>query len=779
MVGPFHRPAMMLALGLLASAGVIDRGASAQAPATGESRPAPPDYALPGEETPKPFVPAQPRTVAEQKRVEALRFYAEARALEDRRQFSDAIKVLDKAAEADPESVPILRRLARLNFALGRDEAAVGFAKRAIAAEPSDDATLGLLIAHYKNDLAAAEEVLKGVAANPKLDKDSAGALLVEFELGKIRAATGRFDEASAAFARLLDALDEAPGVRFSPAERRKILGTDEGQTYLEFGKVFLAAKKPDLAIRAFRRGLVYAPDDAVLILLLAKTYQEAGQGDEALAFIEKFLKRQPRGRESYDLFIDILVMLKREAEILPQLEKFAAADPKNIPLRYLLAERYRLAGRNEKADAVYRTILAEQQDTQKFAALFPVLVQEKKTEDLLRLLVSAVARLRRIEALQPSLEALIADAEYTDKVIDTGIAMISSRPPTLEPREGWGVLATLAMMAKRTDKMIALQRWQVERAPNPQSYRELVTTLFEAAKYPEAAEALTEMLGKFPEERNGQNLIYLAQIQVLGGKGEEALPAIREALRREANDPEIMRNGALLLNMAGQPEEAIDLIRSALRNEPASPDLNESLGRILTRIGRNDEAIAFYKELLEKYPNSDEIGRIAHSGLSIVYTNLGDMAKGEAELELLFARDPDDPGLNNDLGYLYADQGKNLEKAEAMIRKAIAEEPENSAYLDSLGWVLFKRGKYAEAKDPLEKAAAMPRGEDATIQDHLGDVYFQLHDNDKARSAWERAQTLASQSKPPDKRLPEIVKKLQSLRQIEATPRPTPGETP
>ena len=65
----------------------------------------------------------------------------------------------------------------------------------------------------------------------------------------------------------------------------------------------------------------------------------------------------------------------------------------------------------------------------------------------------------------------------------------------------------------------------------------------------------------------------------------------------------------------------------------------------------------------------------------------------------------PTTPGVNNDLGYLYADQGKNLEKAEAMIRKAVQEEPDNCAYLDSLGWVLFKRGKVKEAVEPLEKA--------------------------------------------------------------------------
>src|SRR5206468_9699969 len=68
----------------------------------------------------------------------------------------------------------------------------------------------------------------------------------------------------------------------------------------------------------------------------------------------------------------------------------------------------------------------------------------------------------------------------------------------------------------------------------------------------------------------------------------------------------------------------------------------------------------------------------LARSTLSTIYTNMGDFARGEAELELLFAREPDDATVNNDLGYLYADQGKNLDRAETMIRKAIGKEPDN-----------------------------------------------------------------------------------------------------
>lgn len=139
----------------------------------------------------------------------------------------------------------------------------------------------------------------------------------------------------------------------------------------------------------------------------------------------------------------------------------------------------------------------------------------------------------------------------------------------------------------------------------------------------------------------------------------------------------------------------------------------------------------------------------------------------------------PEEAGANNDLGYLYAEQGKNLDKAEAMIRKALVSTQEDSesyrAYLDSLGWVLFKRGKAKEALKELTKAVEIMTAEterdgtnpDATILEHLGDVHFHLHELEKAGDAWRQAAKCAELATPPDRRLVEIRKKLDSLEQL------------
>ena len=232
----------------------------------------------------------------------------------------------------------------------------------------------------------------------------------------------------------MVEALDDKSNVRLSPAELRRFLGTDEAQAYLRFGRVFLQAKKTDLAIKAFQRGLVYDPDEPLLLLFLSQTYLEAGRADEALAFVERFLKRQPRGRETYDLLAKILTSLKREDEIIPRLEKYAAADPKNLPLQYALAERYKLAGQAVKAQAIFNALMAEQRDTQEFAELFPRLLKERKSEELLQLLTRVFGRLKRFDAIQAQIELLVADPAYTDQVLDAGMKMLSSQPPDARP---------------------------------------------------------------------------------------------------------------------------------------------------------------------------------------------------------------------------------------------------------------------------------------------------------------------------------------------------------
>jgi len=742
-------------------------------------------FATPGDDPPRPFVPSRPRTVDDRKRIEAITAFSVARALEDKRSWSEAITLLESALISDPDSVTILRRLSRLCFVLGRTEPGIKYCKRVLDVDPGDTDSISRLVNYYnrRNDPAGAETVLRDVLANPGLDKNAAGRLVAEFEVGKLYAGKlKQIEKAADSFARVVDSLDEKSANKLSQSDQRRILGGDEAAAYQEFGLTFLLAKRYELAVKAFERGLNYDADDPQLPLLLARTLLKVNKGEQALAQVERFLKRQPHELEGYELLTEVLTALKRPNEITPRLEEAARNDSKNISLQYALADRYREIGQLERAEALYKSLLAAQPSTQGFGALAASLLKRKKADELLKVIGEAITRPGGLESVQESIKGIIDDPELADRVFDAGQKMLSTDPPGLD-RGGVSVLAYIATRSNKLGRFLGIQQLVLKRNPSPQSYKEVISLQFNLKKYSDAINSFEELFKKYPEERNGRQVAELARYYRIADKPEEAIRTAREAIKLEPNDLDVRLQSALVLSQTGKTDEAVEMLRADANKDPANPAPVVILGSILAQAGRNDEAMTLFKGLIEKHPNNEEVVRTARSNLSIIFVNLGDYAKGEAELETLLEHNPEEAGVNNDLGYLYAEQGKNLEKAEAMIRRALAEDPDNSAYLDSLGWVLFKRGKAKDALEPLEKAVKQlsesPSSGDATIFEHLGDVYFQLQENGRAKSAWKTAEKAAAKATPSDKRLPEIRKKLDSLEKLGSVPKSSAGDTP
>jgi len=161
---------------------------------------------------------------------------------------------------------------------------------------------------------------------------------------------------------------------------------------------------------------------------------------------------------------------------------------------------------------------------------------------------------------------------------------------------------------------------------------------------------------------------------------------------------------------------------------------------------------------------------------------DLKQIDKAAEQLKALLVKDPNSPTFNNDLGFIWADNDRNLEEAEKLIRKALEEDKkqrrragikgeqdrDNAAYLDSLGWVLFKQKKYKEALPPLEQAVKHEEGQHMEIYDHLGDVHLALGDKAKAVAAWKKGMGCPPVSRRDELRKVELAKKIKKHDQAE-----------
>jgi len=125
---------------------------------------------------------------------------------------------------------------------------------------------------------------------------------------------------------------------------------------------------------------------------------------------------------------------------------------------------------------------------------------------------------------------------------------------------------------------------------------------------------------------------------------------------------------------------------------------------------------------------------------LTAWYAQLDQKQTVEDILQHVVQLDSNHAGACNDLGFEWADEGKNLPRAEALIRTAVLAEPDNESFLDSLGWVLYKRGNFGQAQKYLQQAIGPAAFPDPVVLDHLGDTLYRLAKIDEARQTWQRS---------------------------------------
>ena len=203
--------------------------------------------------------------------------------------------------------------------------------------------------------------------------------------------------------------------------------------------------------------------------------------------------------------------------------------------------------------------------------------------------------------------------------------------------------------------------------------------------------------------------------------------------------------------------EPALAAARKAEEKKSDSARFASRLPWILFRAKRYDEARQAYEKLFARFGGEKDsvetlaVLREARLSMSALCVVQGRLDEAEEWLQQVLDEYPDDVEADNDLGFLWADENKHLDRALKMIAAAVAAEPENRAYRDSLGWVFYRLGRFPEAVAELEKAVD-EKQPDGTVLDHLGDAYEKLGRHEQAVAAWQRAKAALEKDKETEK---------------------------
>lgn len=687
----------------------------------------------PGDAKVDPLPSDQLPTKAEQDAANAMSWFLAGRIHERRNDLKKAYAAYTKSIELNPKSFPVYRALIPLAFSMDRKDEAIELTRKAVELNPDDYELLWQLASHEikQNNLEGSIKYFEQARDSEDLDKQSAIYVTIQQQLGELYRLAGRAKDAAGSYEVVFRAMRNPSDFNLS-FQMRSRLRANASKNYEVMGQVFLVAEKYKLATEAFEEAArTSRQKPQVLGYNLARVSAKQKKYSEALKQLRRYLDANlsSKGRGPYVLLAEILNQLERADDLIPELEKLAAEAPKNDSLHYFLADQYVNESRLDEAQKIYEQRMEDRESDEGFIGLVRVYRKRGNAEKLLDMLGAALAKGANPILIEAELELVGNDANLAKSLFEVGRKRLADKDDSLDFAESL-ILGQIAIQADDADAALDFYNSAIEQQERPSLslYRGIALFLLEKERYEEGIDILQRAVDEPAFAQQKTTLLYLlSQAQEFGGQTDEALASIQKA--------------------------------RSIEPENAAWHFHE--GWVYAHSRQWEKAIAIFEQVIDTYTSDADksIVRQTQYNLSNVHVQAGDLKKGEEVLEEVLAEEPDNISVNNDLGYLYADQGKHLEKAKAMIEKALKSDPENPAYLDSMGWVLYQLGEAKAALKYLKDAVKLRKSGDAVILDHLADCYQALGKRNQAIANWQKALEHEQEARFPDEKLIESLR--------------------
>lgn len=217
----------------------------------------------------------------------------------------------------------------------------------------------------------------------------------------------------------------------------------------------------------------------------------------------------------------------------------------------------------------------------------------------------------------------------------------------------------------------------------------------------------------------------------VIAQTQEQPEQALRHFLQVE-DGPNLVQAHARALSLFNQPQQAAEveaLMDQAIRQHPEQREpLLILYVEWLQQQEMRETALETLNEALTTSPDS----------VNLLYTRAMLSSDEDAErmiedLRRALSLSPDNPMVQNALGYTLTIYTDRLDEAHTLISRALEQQPDDAATLDSMGWVLHKLGRHSEARHFLQQAYDIYP--DPEVGGHLVQVLWALGERQAAQA--------------------------------------------
>jgi len=568
-------------------------------------------------------------------------------------------------------------------------------------------------------------------------------------------------------------------------------------QTYANLAMLRMAQGDRNQAEEAFNRAVELDPKSILAWLALANFQFSTNQPAEAERSLKRALAVEGSNVLANRALAALYASTDRTAEAEGPLKTLAEtnADP---TFKLGLADYYLAVNRPADARAVLDPLvkvpkLAAQAGARLAAITYSTdkpaahksldAVMKQYPKDLEPLILKArwlVAELRYTEALQfgqaaTKLEPKSAPAHYLVGLAQVGLRQTVEATASLNevirlnPRASAAQLlvSRLHLAAGETDTAVTMAEGAVASAPDSADARAaLARSLIAAGNLDRATTEIANLLKAFPQSGMVHALdgaIRMRKKDLAGARKSydtalQLMPTAFEALagltrvdlaenrvaqakqRVEARLQADPKNGEVMYLAAGiyaaerNLPKAEQTLRKLIEVDPNYSPSYSMLAGLLLAEKKLDAAVVEFDRMATRDPKN--VGAMTMAAMIVHGSNVGEAKKRYAQIL------KDNPGAAvaaNNLAWIYADEGSNLDEALRLAQTASAQIPNNAAVLDTLGWVYYRKSMPDRAVEPFEKSiAAEP--ENPSYHYHLALALQGIGETPRARASAQRA---------------------------------------
>ncbi len=630
-----------------------------------------------------------------------------------------ALETFAKANRIQPHSSDVVWWYAQALVSAGRPQEAEALIRDMLKADPKWSRGYDFLFMLYArgNDKPKAETVLR-----ERVERDPSS--IVGFQnLASYLVTTNRYPEGEAVMKRLLDdpktfpAGHEIVGDFYFRAASR--VGLDSAERRHEF----------DQALQQYQAGLTQDPKNSVHYQEgMVGVYQATGRSDEALKLAKSVADKNPKDSIANEVYASMVLQTGTQGtatKSVEELKTLVQNSPNDGALHLDLARAYFATNQPDKS-------LSEALDA----------LQYEARRQAPRATVLTVARIMA--------GRIYEDRGEHNKALEQANMLLQGNPKNPDARliRDRALIGSNQIPQAESD----LQSLVQEVPQMKDAHLNLANLYLNQKQFEKASTEFDQVWKANPPDVRG--FVGLQMVKLAEGKGDEAARALQEMVQKNPKNVALRYQLAAFETSAGAQagpsnparakqyfQDAAENYKEIIKSTPNASDVWMRLGVLQRQLGQYDAALASFEQAGSVDPHNSG----APLNEALLFEALGKRKEAAAAYNKVLTIDPENALALNNLAFMNAENGTNLDQAMTLAERAKKKVPNNDDVSDTLGYVYYQKNLNAQALQ-IFRQLVQDAPQNPTFHLHLAMALEKQGDKQAAKDEAQKALKASSQ---------------------------------